>query len=75
VDSTYARTVTSIPLPGPSSLYVIETDAGAVYLGAVERKGDLLYIYTGRMGRPPVIPVIDVEVVVAAEDHPDVEWL
>ena len=54
---------------------MIETDAGAVYLGAVERKGDLLYIYTGRMGRPPVIPVIDVEVVVAAEDHPDVEWL
>lgn len=64
-----------MPLPGPSNLYVIETESGGVHLGAVERKGDLLYVYTGRTGRPPVIPVIDVEVVVAAEDHPDVKWL
>ena len=53
-------------------LFVVETER-ARYLGTITKTATHLIVYTGRVGRPPVIPLEEVDEIVPADRHPDVE--
>lgn len=50
---------------------VVETDR-SWYLGTVKVVGDDMVLYTGMTGRPPVLPLADVESIEPADGHPHV---
>lgn len=56
-------------------LFVVETHDGRAYLGTLEETGEAITVYSGFVGRPPILSNEDVASVTAAEDHPDVEVL
>lgn len=53
-------------------MYVVETHDGQAFLGRVEYVDDDVVVYTGYVGRPPVIPRDEVASLVPAAGHPDV---
>lgn len=58
--------------PDAIGLFVVETYDGAAYLGEVEHRDDEVVVYTGYVGRPPVIQRSDISAIVPAQLHPDV---
>jgi hypothetical protein len=56
-----------------AGLHVVEMTDGSVYLGVVGFQGEYLTVSTGKTGRPPVIHRDDVDDLIPAEHHPDVE--
>lgn len=53
---------------------VVETDR-TWYLGTVRVSDGSLTVYTGMTGRPPVVPLRDVESISAADGHTSVDGL
>lgn len=53
-------------------IYVVETSNNR-YIGRIESSGDKITVYSGYQGRPPVIPVEEIDSMVPAHAHPDVE--
>lgn len=53
-------------------MYVVETHDGEAFLGRVEYVDDDVVVYTGFVGRPPVIPKNEIAALVPAAGHPDV---
>lgn len=53
-------------------LVVVETERTR-YLGTITKTDTHLTVHTGYSGRPPVIPLEDVEEIIPAHRHPDVE--
>jgi hypothetical protein len=58
--------------PDAIGLFVVETFDGAAYLGELEYHDDEVVVYTGYVGRPPVIHRSDIAAIVPAQSHPDV---
>lgn len=58
--------------PEAIGLFVVETHDGSAYLGEVEHRDDEVVVYTGYVGRPPVISRSDISTIVPAQYHPDV---
>lgn len=58
--------------PDAIGLFVVETYDGPAYLGEVEHRDDEVVVYTGYVGRPPVIHRSDISAIVPAQYHPDV---
>lgn len=58
--------------PDAEGLFVVETHDGAAYLGELEYFDDEVVVYTGYVGRPPVIQRADISAIVPAQSHPDV---
>ena len=56
-----------------AGLHVVEMNDGNVYLGVVGFEGEYVTVSTGRTGRPPIIHLDDVDDIIPAEYHPDVE--
>lgn len=56
-------------------LFVVETHDGKAYLGTLEKTAEAITVYSGFVGRPPIVRADDVAAVTAAEKHPDVEVL
>jgi hypothetical protein len=54
------------------NLWVVDT-VDKAYLGTVEEVGDNLIVRTGLRGHPAVVPMEDIESVIWADGHPDVE--
>lgn len=54
-------------------LFVVETHDGQAYLGTLEKTAEAITVYSGFVGRPPIVRADDVAAVIAAENHPDVE--
>ncbi len=48
---------------------VIETEDDH-YLGTITVDREAVTVHTGFVGRPPVVPVADIESIVPAEQHP-----
>lgn len=53
-------------------LFVVELEDGQAYLGEVELSDDEVTVYTGFVGRPPVLPRDEVVAIIPAAEHPDV---
>ncbi len=53
-------------------MFVVETHDGRAFLGRVEYIDDDVVVYTGYVGRPPVVPLVEVALMVPAAGHPDV---
>ena len=58
--------------PGADGLFVVETHDGLAYLGELEFHADEVVVYTGYVGRPPVILRDDISAIIPAQSHPDV---
>ena len=58
--------------PDATGLFVVETVDGLAYLGELEFHGDEVVVYTGYVGRPPVILRADISAIIPAQSHPDV---
>jgi hypothetical protein len=58
--------------PDLDGLFVVETYDGAAYLGELEFHRDEVVVYTGYVGRPPVIRRDDIAAIIPAQQHPDV---
>lgn len=59
----------------PTSLYVVETTDGSVFLGRVALADDVLTVRSGLVGRPAVLPIENVEELVLASEHPHIEMV
>lgn len=55
-------------------IYVVETQSNR-YMGRIESSGSTIKVYSGYQGRPPVIPIEEIDSMVPAATHPDVEGL
>ena len=53
-------------------IVVIETDED-LFLGTCEIAGGNAIVRSGYVGRPVLIPIDDIESIVSATDHPDVD--
>jgi hypothetical protein len=58
--------------PTAEGLFVVETYDGPAYLGELEYLDDQVVVYTGYVGRPPVISRDEISAIVPAQLHPDV---
>lgn len=56
-----------------SEIYVVETSTGDVLLGQLAFGPGTVAVMTGSAGRPTVLDQDEVESIVPAEGHPDVE--
>jgi hypothetical protein len=57
-----------------SGLHVVETFAGRVYLGELSFTDTDVTVYTGYVGRPPVLQRDTISEITPAEKHPDVTF-
>lgn len=53
-------------------IFVVELNDGKAYLGRVKVTKSSVIVYSGYTGRPPVIPIEEVDRMVPAHSHPDV---
>ena len=70
--SVEPASTTDVLHPDAAGLFVVETYDGPAYLGELEFHGDEVVVYTGYVGRPPVILRSDISAIVPAQSHPDV---
>lgn len=56
-------------------IFVVETNDGQAYIGRIQAEHGMVTVYTGYQGRPPVIPIEEVDSMTPAVRHPDVEGL
>ena len=54
-------------------LHVVETWDGRAFLGSVRRRGSVVTIKSGFVGRPAVLHLTEIMSITAAEEHPDVD--
>lgn len=56
-----------------TEVFVVETSSGEVHLGHLVFGEDSLTVFSGFAGRPVVLDADEIDSVLPAADHPDVE--
>ena len=60
--------------PHPTvGLHVVETWDGLAFLGSIRKRGSVVTVKSGLVGRPAVLHLDEIMSITAAEEHPDVD--
>ena len=60
--------------PHPAvGLHVVETSDGLAFLGTVRKRGSVVTVKSGLVGRPAVLHLDEIMSITAAQEHPDVD--
>lgn len=68
----YGIAVPTRPHPAVG-LHVVETWDGLAFLGSIRKRGSVVTVKSGLVGRPAVLHLDEIMSITAAEEHPDVD--